>query len=96
MTNLICILLLQLVTSITALNGISGHKEISEMNLLLPASLCPTEINQLECHTSRHELYAYNGCYTWSITHPQLIEMKPGKVTGDCVDSVILRPLINR
>lgn len=76
-------------------NNYSGQKEISEMNLLLPVSLCSSS-NPLECRTAKHELFASNGCYTWDISHPHMISMTPGKVRGDCVDSVILEPLLNR
>jgi len=67
-------------------------KEISEMNLHLPVSLC----TRAECRDSKHELFAINGCYEWEISHPHIISMTHGKKRGECVDSVILRPQINR
>jgi hypothetical protein len=41
-----------------------GKKQISEMNLLLPVSLCENQ-NSPECRTVKYELSASNGCYEW-------------------------------
>jgi|LauGreDrversion4_2_1035121.scaffolds.fasta_scaffold14707_9 hypothetical protein len=73
----------------------NGLKEISEMNLLLPVSPCQSQ-NSAECRRAKHELFAYNGCYEWQISHPHMIEMQPGRTHGDCVDSVVLTPLLSR
>jgi len=73
----------------------NGTKEISEMNILLPVSLCEN-LNSPECRTAKHELFAYNGCYKWDISHPHLVKMTPAKQHGTCIDSVILEPLVNR
>ena len=62
------------------------------MNLNLPVSLC----SRAECKDVKHELFAINGCYEWEISHPHIISMKTGRVRGECVDSVILQPMINR
>ena len=65
------------------------------MNLLLPVSPCQSQ-NSAECRRAKHELFAYNGCYEWQISHPHMIEMQPGRTHGDCVDSVVLTPLLSR
>ena len=43
---------------------VDGKKQISEMNLLLPVSLCENQ-NSPECRTVKYELSASNGCYEW-------------------------------
>ena len=52
----------------------NGLKEISEMTLLLPVSPCKSQ-NPSECRQAKHELFAYNGCYEWEISHPHMIDM---------------------
>ncbi len=42
----------------------NGRTKISEMELLLPVSLCD-DFSSPECHTVTHELFATNGCYDW-------------------------------
>ena len=41
-----------------------GLKEISDLDILLPANQC-TNHNKDECRTAKHEVYATNGCYAW-------------------------------
>lgn len=59
------------------LTKVNGQKEISEMNLLIPVSLC-SSTSPSDCRSAKHELFAYNGCYEWTISHPHIIEMIPG------------------
>lgn len=63
------------------------------MNLLLPVKVCS---GGHECRSPKYELFASNGCYSWEISHPHMIKMTPAKTRGDCVDSVMLEPLLNR
>jgi hypothetical protein len=69
-------------------NTYSGVKEISDMNLNLPVSICTGK----ECRAAKHELFASNGCYHWDISHPHIIKMTENRKRGSCVDSVILQP----
>jgi hypothetical protein len=59
------VVILMLHTTL-ATNG-NQQKEISEMNILLPVSLCGTNPtnNPSECRSAKHEISASNGCYTW-------------------------------
>jgi len=43
----------------------------------------------------KHELSASNGCYSWDISHPQMVSMQNHHTRGDCVDSVTLEPLLH-
>lgn len=64
--NLLAVIIMLMLHTTIATNG-HHLKEISEMNILLPVSLCsanPTN-NPSECRSAKHELYASNGCYTW-------------------------------
>lgn len=52
-------------------NGVSakGSRNINHLNLLLP-TLGKTSGRQVE-----HNLEAYNGCYEWSSSHPEILEI---------------------
>ena len=48
-----------------------GSKQISAINVLLPLANC------VDCRRVKYELSAYNGCYKWDISHPEIISIKP-------------------
>ena len=72
----------------------SGTKQISAINLLLPISTCP------ECRKVKEEIEATNGCYQWENSHPNLIQMvdmhgfvlDPKTPANQCVNRIFLEP----
>ena len=84
----------------TASTSSSSHKtkEISEMNILLPVSLCQHVDGNQECRTVKHKVHASNGCYKWEISHPQMVRLSAldKHTDGDCVSSVQIEPLVQK
>ena len=46
-----------------------GQKKISDINVLLPLQTCK------DCRRVYHLIKAYNGCYSWRVSHPQIIAL---------------------
>ena len=53
-----------LVGQVAAAYSTNGRTKNSEIELLLPASLCD-DLCSAECHTAINEIFAKNGCYDW-------------------------------
>ena len=49
----------------------AGDRKINKLNLLLP--VIPMEIGEKKIE---HELEAYNGCYSWSSSNPEILQVE--------------------
>lgn len=61
-----------------------GMKKISDINILLPIQNC------VDCRKAYKVVTAFNGCYQWKISHPNLVSMRPipSDTHPDCVNRV--------
>lgn len=68
--------------------GTSASKDISHINLLLPALK-----NQASDHAIEHTLEAFNGCYHWTSSQPDILRPfeVPDSPGSHCASKLLLK-----
>ncbi len=66
-----------------------SNRTISDVYVNLPATCA-------ECRKVRYELVAYNGCYSWVTTNPQIIALEQLGDEGGCTSHAALTTVVSR